>query len=103
VVDWNAVKASGRTFVFARTSDGLTTPDTQFPTNWPALKKAGLIRGAYQFFRPKRDPVATANLIVKNIADNGGLQAGDLPPVLDLEVTDGVADATVVSEAQTWL
>lgn len=102
-VDWTKVKASGRSFAFARTSDGLTTPDTEFHNNWPNMKKAGLVRGAYQFFRPKRDPVATANLIVQNIADNGGLEVGDLPPVLDLEVTDGVADATVVAEAQTWL
>jgi lysozyme len=102
-VDWKKVKASGRTFSFARTSDGLTTPDTEFPTNWPAMKKAGLIRGAYQFFRPKRDPVQLADLMLKMIADNGGLEVGDLPPVLDLEVDDGVAADVIVQKSQTWL
>src|SRR5689334_4082308 len=50
-VDWKKVKASGRSFAFARVSDGLTNLDPEFNGHWPAMKKAGLIRGAYQYFR----------------------------------------------------
>lgn len=54
-VDWDAMKKSGNTFAIARISDGLAFPDTEFDRNWPAMKAAGLIRGAYQFFRPGDD------------------------------------------------
>src|SRR5262249_55569088 len=33
----------------------------------------------------------------------GGLRAGDLPPVLDIEVTDGHSHATIVARAKAWL
>src|SRR5262245_50918479 len=84
-VNWTKVKASGRTFAFARVSDGISHPDERFATNWSGIKSAGLIRGVYQFFRPSRDPVQQADLLIKKVAAAGGLKPGDLPPVLDLE------------------
>jgi lysozyme len=102
-VAWTKVKGSGRSFAFARVSDGVTHPDTQFATNWPAMKKVGLVRGAYQFFRPTRDPIAQADLLLSKLAAAGGLAKGDLPPVLDLEVTDDNPASVVVSKAKAWL
>jgi lysozyme len=102
-ITWSKVKASGKTFAFARTSDGNNHPDVKFAANWKGMKDAGIIRGAYQFFRPAQDATKQANNLIKKIVDNGGLQPGDLPPVLDLEVSDGVAAATVVARAKTWL
>ncbi len=99
-VDWAAVKASGRVFAFARIGDGVNTQDTTFATNWPAMKKAGLIRGAYQFFRPSQDANVQADLVIAKL---GKIPAGDLPAVLDLESADGVASATVVARAKAWL
>lgn len=102
-VDWKKVKGAGQTFAFSRTSDGLKYPDAYFTKNWKGMKAAGLIRGAYQFFRPAQNPTAQANDLIERIESAGGLLPGDLPPVLDLEVTDGVAKATVVSRAKTWI
>ena len=102
-VSFTKVKAAGRAFVFTRISDGLGSIDSTFPTNWPGMKSAGLVRGAYQFFRPSQDPTAQANLVISKLAAAGGLKPGDLPPVLDLETADGVASATVRSRALTWL
>ena len=102
-VDWAKVKSSGRAFSFARVSDGTAHIDSKFASNWPKMKSAGLTRGAYQFFRPARDPSAQAQVFLDHLASAGGLKAGDLPPVLDLETADGVASATVVSRAKTWL
>jgi lysozyme len=102
-VSWTKVKSSGRTFAFARVSDGITHPDTKFADNWPAMKKVGLIRGAYQFFRPTRDPIAQADLLLSKLDAAGGLAKGDLPPVLDLEVTDDNPASVVVSKAKAWL
>ena len=102
-VDWAKVKSSGRAFAFARVSDGTSHIDSKFSSNWPKMKSAGLTRGAYQFFRPARDPSAQAQVFLDKLAAAGGLRAGDLPPVLDLETSDGVASSTVVARAKTWL
>ena len=102
-VDWAKVKSSGRSFSFARVSDGTSSIDSKFASNWPKMKAAGLTRGAYQFFRPSHDPSSQAQVFLDKLSAAGGLKAGDLPPVLDLETADGVASATVVARAKTWL
>jgi lysozyme len=102
-VDFHKVKSSGRSFAFARVSDGLPDADAKFADYWPQMKSAGLVRGAYQFFRARHDDNQQADLFVRTINAAGGLKAGDLPPVLDLEVDDGQTAAHVVSRALAWL
>ncbi len=102
-VDWTKVKAHGIDFAIARSADGSGYVDPQFAANWPGMKAAGVIRGTYQFFRAGEDPIAQADLMIKQINAHGGLHAGDLPPMLDVEVQDGVSDATLRSRALTWL
>jgi lysozyme len=102
-INWSLVKGDGTTFAFIRASDGINTPDSKFAANWPGAKSAGLIRGAYQYFRPSQDPTAQAQLLIDAIDENGGFQPGDLPPVLDLETSSGQSSSVVVSRAQTWL
>ncbi len=102
-VDWAKVRAAGRAFAFARVSDGIDYPDTKFAQNWPAMKNAGLVRGLYQFFRPGKDVDAQVDLLVAKLDAAGGLQPGDLPPVLDLESDGGLPAATVVARAKSWL
>jgi len=102
-VNWTSVKSSGHAFAFARASDGVNYPDTKFAANWPAMKNAGVIRGVYQFFRPGQDVQDQVDLLFSKLNAAGGLDAGDLPPVLDLETTDNVASSTVVARAKSWL
>lgn len=102
-VNWSQVKGAGKQFAFARISDGLNSVDSKFATNWPAMKAAGVVRGSYQFFRPSQDPAAQAQLVVDKLAAAGGLEPGDLPPVLDLESADGLAGSVVVAKANIWL
>jgi lysozyme len=102
-VDWAAAKKDGVAFAFARVSDGLTHPDAQFTRNWQVLKTDGIIRGAYQFFRPALDPIAQADLLLQKLKDAGGLLPGDLPPVLDAETVDGVSNATLRANMLAWL
>ena len=99
-VDWPLVRGSGRRFAFARISDGARFSDPVFARNWAGIKSAGLIRGAYQFFRPGQDAAAQADVVVRAV---GRLGAGDLPVVLDLEESDGESSATVMSRALTWI
>jgi lysozyme len=98
-IDWNGVGASGVQFAFARAADGLRE-DALFDQNYAAMQVAGLIRGAYQFFEPRQDPAQQAALLLAKI---GSLGMGDLPPVLDVEVTGGQSPAVVAEEIQTWV
>ena len=102
-VNWSQIKGSGRQFAFVRISDGLSSPDSKFAQNWPALKAAGMVRGSYQFFRPSQDPALQAQMVLDKLAAAGGLKPGDLPPVLDLESADGLASSVVVAKANVWL
>jgi lysozyme len=99
-IDWIQVAGSGKAFAFTEAADGSTFVDPTFDTNYAAIKAAGLVRGAYQFFEPAQDPVAQANLLLSRI---GTLQPGDLPPVLDVEITGGQSPATIAASIQTWI
>ncbi len=99
-IDWNAVHSSGRGFAIARVSDGTQHPDPTFATNWAGIQAAGMVRGVYQFFRASEDPVAQANLLLGAI---GSLGQGDLAPVADVEVMDGVSGDTLVANLATWV
>ena len=100
-VDWAAVKNSGKTFAFVRATEGASIKDQAFPKHWPILKMDGIIRGAYHFFHPKTsNPTTQAQEFIKTI---GKFEPGDLPPVLDVEITDGAGASTVIKGAKEWL
>ncbi|MFO0565437.1 MAG: GH25 family lysozyme [Polyangiaceae bacterium] len=93
-------KAAGVEFGLARISDGTTYVDSWFDANWQKMKDGGIVRGAYQYFRPGQSATAQADMVVKKV---GKLGAGDLPCVIDVEATDGQSPATIASKVQTWL
>ncbi len=98
-IDWAQVKGSGRAWAYARISDG-SYMDKTFDANWPAMKAAGVLRGAYQFFEPGQDPTTQANTVVAKI---GKLGAGDLPAMIDVEATGGQSAATIAAHIATWI
>ncbi len=98
--NWTTVKDAGVEFAFIRVSDGLGYRDSQFARSWTEAKRAGVIRGAYQFFRPGESAIAQADLLVDAM---GTLAPGDLPPVIDVEATSGLGAATVAARVQTWV
>ena len=98
-INWGAVKSSGHDFAFIRVSDG-TYQDPNFDSNWAGAKAAGVIRGAYQFFRASDDPITIADQF---LARMGTLGDGDLPPTLDVEVTDGQSATTLRTNMEAWL
>ena len=102
-IDWAAVKKAGRAFAITRVSDGTGFLDPKFATNWKAIKSNGLIRGTYQFFHPGQDPIAQADFMLAQLKANGGLLAEDLPPVMDMEVTDGASPSTIQANMKKWL
>ncbi len=98
-VDWTQVKAAGKTFAFAKATQGTEEVDPQFATNWPAMKQAGVVRGAYHFFQPDADATAQAEHFIATVQ----LEAGDLPPVIDVEVAEGVSTEGIDADVKTWL
>jgi GH25 family lysozyme M1 (1,4-beta-N-acetylmuramidase) len=98
-IDWAKVKASGRAFAITRVGDGLGGDNT-FAANWAGIKSAGMVRGAYQFFRASDDPIQQADILLGKI---GTPENGDLAPTLDLEVTDGQSASVIVSKVKQWL
>ncbi|HEY5935354.1 MAG TPA: GH25 family lysozyme [Kofleriaceae bacterium] len=99
LIDWTKVKGGGVKYAFIRISDGATTRDRQFSRNWTNAKAAGVMRGAYQFFRPSQNVATQAQMMIDAIAGS----SGDLPPVIDVEVDGGLAPATVASRVKQWV
>lgn len=109
-IDWDRVHAEGVEFAFARTGDGLNErthgePDHTFKTNWVRMKEAGIVCGAYHFFRAKLDPAKQARLFLDTVADAGGFERDDLPPVVDVEEIGcrGVSPVEVVAKLRIFL
>jgi lysozyme len=99
-IDWTKVKAAGITFAFIRISDGLPPIDTKFHQNWAGARAAGVVRGAYQFYRSDEDPIAQADLLLDTM---GTLEAGDLSPVADVESTDGMTPEQIAANLRKWI
>ena len=98
-VDWQAVKAAGCAFAFAKATEGAGLTDPFFASNWAGMKAAGLLRGAYHFYRAQQPAAEQAAHFLSSVQ----FEPGDLPPVLDIEVNDGVTGQSLVGGVQTWL
>jgi lysozyme len=99
-IDWPRVRRAGIRFAFIRVSDGALLRDPRFQTNWAEAKRAGVVRGGYQFFRPDQSVTAQADLMIAAMA---GRDAADLPPVIDIEVDGGLDPPTVAERAAVWI
>ena len=99
-VQWSRLPAQGIHFAFVKATDGVGGKDPLFTANWTGAREAGVLRGAYHFFRAEHPGDAQAEHFLSQI---GALEAGDLPPVLDIEVTDNTATPALVEGALQWL
>ena len=95
--DWAATRVD---FGYARVSDGLGDVDSEFDHSWAHMKDAKIRRGAYQFFEPSESATEQAKLVISKV---GKLGAGDLPAMIDVEMTDGRSPAEMASAIRTWL
>jgi len=99
-IDWAAAHGAGIAFAFMKSTESTGFVDPEFATNWKGAGANGVIRGAYHFFRASADATAQTDFFVQTA---GVPAAGDLPLTIDLETLDGVAAATVASDALTFL
>jgi GH25 family lysozyme M1 (1,4-beta-N-acetylmuramidase) len=97
--NWGAAKGNGTVFGYASIGDG-SFVDPDFALNWSNMKAAGVLRGAYQFFEPGDDPTTQANTMIQAV---GQLGQGDLPCMVDVEVTGGQSGPTIAANVRTWV
>lgn len=99
-IEWDTVVARQTLdFAFVKATEGHEYQDSMFCHNWDALRRLGIRRGAYHFFRAYGCGVEQAINFLQTV----DMQPGDLAPVLDIERTDGVSPETMIEEANIWL
>ncbi len=98
-IDWARIAEQNIHFAFIKATEGETFRDSLFCRNWGAIRKAGIIRGAYHFFRP----TLSAEKQAQNFIDCVRIEPGDLAPVLDVEVLDESSIDNLISGLSTWL
>lgn len=98
-VNWDTVAAQQIDFAFIKATEGQELVDICFDHNWQELKRVDIKRGAYHFFHPTLPPQIQANNFISTVS----MDFGDLPPVLDFEVTNGVPKKEIIQHLQTWL
>lgn len=96
-IDWAKVRAAGKRFAFLKASESTDYVDPTYTKNRSGARANGLYVGAYHFAQPgtqSGDAVAEADHFLAAAQP----ARGDLVPVLDLEVTNGLSP----SQLQTW-
>lgn len=86
-------------FAFIKATEGNGNVDPFFRRNWRKARNAGIVRGAYHFFIASKDGRKQA----ENFIDRVELESGDLPPVLDVEQTNGASADQIRKQVKTWL
>ncbi len=98
-VDWATIATQDIHFAFVKATEGGTHDDSLFCSNWEGIKNVGLRRGAYHFFRPR----TPADVQAANFINWVEIEYGDLPPVVDVEVLDGVSNAELIENLKALL
>lgn len=103
-INWEAVSGMQvedikLSFAVIKATEGATRVDPSFKRNWQKSREAGLVRGAYHFFIATRDGEKQARNFLKQVQ----LESGDLPPVLDIETTNGVVAPQLRKEVKAFL
>lgn len=70
-------------FALVKSTEGADLQTESFKRNFEEARRCGIVRGAYHFLR-----TSDINQQIKNFIDHTPLEKGDLPPVLDLELSN---------------
>lgn len=95
-VDYNGVRVS---FAFIKATEGITLVDSYFQRNWRETKNAGVIRGAYHYFKPNKSGIWQARFFLQTAK----MEAGDLPAVVDIEEAAGLTRNELIPNIQDFL
>ncbi|TDO24696.1 glycoside hydrolase family 25 protein [Pedobacter duraquae] len=103
-IDWKRVREMKEddvriTFAIIKASEGVLSVDPYFQRNWREAAKAGIVCGAYHFFRPQKSGEWQARFFLQTVK----FEPGDLPPVVDIEQLNGVAPAQMRKELTAFI
>ena len=82
-----------------KATEGGDHNDTTFEVNFANARNHGFIRGAYHFYIPGTDALKQADFFIRTVK----LDTGDLPPVLDVEVTGRKEKQELQQGLKRWL
>ena len=106
-IDWSKVVDSGHVFAFHKATEGATFVDNKYVSNREAAGAEDIPFGAYHYARPDGGGISAAQTDAVSEAQHflaiAEPQPGDLLPVLDLEVTDGLPPRRLIAWTQAWL
>jgi GH25 family lysozyme M1 (1,4-beta-N-acetylmuramidase) len=106
-INWSKVAHAGYRFAFGKATEGTAYIDKTYTTNRNGSEDAGLVFGAYHFARPAGKSLAGATASAIKQANHflavAGPQPGELPPVLDLEVTGDLGKPRLLAWTLAWL
>jgi len=80
-IDWDQVKSEEIDFVYMKATEGSDHKDREFPDNWQAASRIGVVKGAYHFFTfcsPGSEQAA-------NFIATVPVEPNTLPPAIDFE------------------
>lgn len=98
-IDWANIKQINEVhYVFVKTTEGLGFIDPLSRDNFRGLKQAAIPFGSYHFFDPSLDPEQQAVFFIQHAA-----RPLTLPPVLDIEISQGMSPEEIKNAAKTWL
>jgi GH25 family lysozyme M1 (1,4-beta-N-acetylmuramidase) len=101
MINWNAVRAAGHQFAMLKATEGLSYVNPYFVPDSVLMRAAGVARGTYHFAHPELSPeLQGAFYATLVLGQNGPL---DMPPVLDLETTGGLAPGALIDWTHRYL
>ena len=103
-IDWQKVKSmeddSVRiSFAFIKATEGLLSVDPYFQRNWREAAKAGIICGAYHYFKPSKNGLWQARFFLQTVK----AEKGDLPLVVDVEELNRVSPEQMRKQLKDFL
>ncbi|MGZ3776313.1 MAG: glycoside hydrolase family 25 protein [Mucilaginibacter sp.] len=103
-IDWQKVRAIDEdsvriTFTFIKATEGLLSVDPYFQRNWREAAKAGIVCGAYHYFKPSKSGAAQAKFFLQ-VAKT---EKGDLPMVVDVEELNKQSPAQMREQLKDYL
>ena len=101
-VTWPSVAGAGYVFAFIKATDGQDYVDPDFQANWTGAARAGLLRGAYHFFRAEDSPEVQAQFFWSTVSGTGA-GAGELPLVVDIDESMSQTNSVVLSNLAQFL
>ena len=98
-IDWEIIAQQDIKFAFVKATEGKSIADSLFKKNWEGLNENNIIKGAYHYFHPGTNVLSQYN----NFKTQVNLSKGDLPPVIDIEETNGKSKKEIIKAIKDWI